>query len=401
MENETESVFDSVKDSLAALRAGEIVILADEKDRENEGDFVLAASLATPEKINFMLKFGRGIMCVPITREKAEKLSLQRMAANTDRFQTPFTVSVDAKDASTGVSVDDRLKAIKLLSEDSSLPSDFVRPGHMFPLVSAPFGVLERRGHTEGAVDLVHLAGLPQAAVIVEIMNDDGSMARLPDLLKLKEKFGLKILSIRQLVDFRLLNENLLEKVASPNVPTDFGEFNVFGFSDKVFGKEFIAVVKGSVEGKENVLTRVHSACFTGEILFSQKCDCRQQVSQSLELIAAQGGVLVYSLEHEGRGIGLLNKLRAYELQEKGLDTVEANNALGFEADKRSYAMPAQVLKALGVKSVRLISNNPEKIAGLERFGVSVSEVVPLKPDENPHNKGYLLAKKLKMAHRL
>ncbi|MBI4044423.1 MAG: GTP cyclohydrolase II [Candidatus Diapherotrites archaeon] len=394
-------MFGTVADSIGAIARGEIVILVDSHERENEGDFVVAASKITATQVNFMLRYGRGVLCVPVSEQKARALGFQRMTENSDRFQTPFTVSVDAKTVSTGVSVEDRLKTIKLISSGKSKPSDFVKPGHVFPLVSKNFGVLERQGHTEGAVDLVELAGMPGAAVIVEIMNEDGSMARLADLEKVAKKFGFKMLSIQELLDFRLAKEELLEKIASPRLPTEFGEFLVFGFQDKVLGKEYVAVTKGSVRGKRDVLCRIHSACFTGDILFSKKCDCHEQLVESLKLISKNGGVLVYALEHEGRGIGLINKLRAYELQDRGLDTVEANEKLGFKADNRNYAMQAQVIRALKIKSVRLLSNNPDKARALEKYGVVVSSTVPLRIKPNVHNKNYLETKKRKFAHLL
>lgn len=396
-----KETFDSLKDCLAALKKGEIIILVDSHERENEGDFLVAASKATAKQINFMLSNGRGVLCVPISEEKANNLGFERMTENSDKFQTPFTVSVDAKTASTGVSVEDRLKTIKLIASSGAKPSDFVKPGHVFPLVSKHFGVLERQGHTEGAIDLMKLAGMPQAAVIVEIMNEDGSMARLPDLEKIRKKFGFKMFSIQQLMDHRLANENLLGKIASPRLPTEFGEFRVVGFQDKILGKEYVAVAKGDVNGKHNVLCRIHSACFTGDILFSKKCDCHEQLVESLKLISKEGGVLVYALEHEGRGIGLLNKLRAYELQDKGLDTFEANEKLGFKADNRNYAMQAQVVRALNIKSVRLLSNNPEKVKSLQKYGVKVASRVPLRIQPNIYNKNYLETKKRKFAHML
>ncbi len=393
--------FDSVPECVAALKKGEIVILVDSSERENEGDFVILASKATKEKINFMVKQARGLLCISISAKKANNLGLHKMVGNTDKFQTPFTVSVDAKTASTGVSVEDRLKTIKLFCSKKAKPSDFVKPGHLFPLVSKIHGVLERQGHTEGSLDLVKLAANTDsdAAVIIEIMNEDGSMARLPDLVRVKKKLGLKMLSIQALVDYRFLHDDLLEEVASPFLPTQFGDFRLFGFSDKVFGKEYVALVKGIVKGKENVLTRIHSACFTGDVLFSKKCDCHDQLVESIKLIQKNGGVLVYGLDQEGRGIGLLNKLRAYELQEKGFDTVRANTALGFKADQRNYAMSAQVIRSLGIKSVRLISNNPQKISEITSFGVKVTQRVPLKTPVNKFNKEYLKVKKTMFSH--
>ena len=396
-----KGTFDTVEECVSALAGGKMIILVDSHEREDEGDFVVAASKATAKQVNFLLSNGRGVLCVPVSEQKAATLGFQRMTQNSDKFQTPFTVSVDAKSVSTGVSVEDRLKTIKLVSSSKTKAQDFVKPGHVFPLVSKHFGVLERQGHTEGAVDLMKLAGLSPAAVIVEIMNQNGSMARLRDLEKIRKKFGFRMLSIQQLVDYRLAREELLEKIASPRLPTEFGNFRVLGFSDKVLGKEYVAVTKGNVKGKHGVLCRIHSACFTGDILFSKKCDCHEQLVESLRLISKEGGVLVYALEHEGRGIGLLNKLRAYELQDKGLDTIEANEKLGFKADNRNYAMQAQVIRALKIKSVRLLSNNPDKVSALEKYGVKVKSRVSLKITPNVYNKDYLETKKKRFAHML
>ncbi|MEK6942341.1 MAG: GTP cyclohydrolase II, partial [archaeon] len=354
------------------------------------------------KKLNFMLKTARGLMCIPVTSAKASQFSLKKMAENTDQFQTPFTVSVDAKTAKTGVSVEDRLKTIRVLLSGSASPGGLVSPGHMFPLVAKEGGVLHRAGHTEGSIDLLKLAGLNPVAVIMEIMNSDGTMARLADLLKFKKKFGLKIVSLKSLIDFRLKTESLVEKVASPWLPTEFGDFTAVGFRDKIYGEEYVALVKGNVFGKKNVLVRVHSGCLTGDVFHSLKCDCRAQVEESLKSIEKEGlGVLLYISHHEGRGIGLLNKLRAYELQEKGYDTVEANMLLGFSMDSRDYGIGAQILRGLGLSSIRLLTNSPKKMAALEGFGLKIVEMVPIKSAPTKFNKKYLDTKKKKMGHLL
>lgn len=395
-------MLDSIKGAVADLKRGKMVVLVDDERRENEGDLVLAGEFASEKKLNFMLKNARGLMCIPITSAKAAQFSLKKMAENTDQFKTPFTVSVDAKTAKTGVSVSDRMKTIRTLLSGSASSTDLVSPGHMFPLVAKEGGVLHRAGHTEGSVDLLKLAGLNPVAVIMEIMNDDGTMARLADLLKFKKKFGLKIVSLKSLIDFRLKTESLVEKVASPRLPTEFGDFTAAGFRDKIYGEEYVALVKGSVFGKKNVLVRVHSGCLTGDVFHSLKCDCRAQVEESLKAIEKEGlGVLLYISHHEGRGIGLLNKLRAYELQEKGYDTVEANLLLGFKMDSRDYGIGAQILRLLGLSSIRLLTNSPKKMAALEGFGLKIVEMVPIKSAPTKFNTKYLDTKKKKMGHLL
>ena len=393
---------DSIEGAIAGLKRGKMVVLVDDERRENEGDLVLAGEFATEKKLNFMLKNARGLMCIPVTSAKAAQFSLKKMAENTDQFQTPFTVSVDAKTAKTGVSVEDRMKTIRVLLSESASPDGLVSPGHMFPLVAKDGGVLHRAGHTEGSIDLLKLAGLNPVAVIMEIMNSDGTMARLADLLKFKKKFGLKIVSLKSLIDFRLKTESLVEKVASPWLPTEFGDFTAVGFRDKIYGEEYVALVKGNVFGKKNVLVRVHSGCLTGDVFHSLKCDCRAQVEESLKSIEKEGlGVLLYISHHEGRGIGLLNKLRAYELQEKGYDTVEANMLLGFSMDSRDYGIGAQILRGLGLSSIRLLTNSPKKMAALEGFGLKIVEMVPIKSAPTKFNKKYLDTKKKKMGHLL
>jgi 3,4-dihydroxy 2-butanone 4-phosphate synthase/GTP cyclohydrolase II len=395
--NDLSKQFDSVESTVEALKKGEMVILVDSKDREDEGDLVLAAEFANEKNLNFMLSFARGLMCVPVSKKKAKQFSLKKMAENTDRYCTPFTVSVDAKTASTGVSVSDRKKTIQTIASKTTSQNDLVVPGHIFPLIAKDGGVLQRPGHTEGAVDLMKLAGLKETAVIIEIMNKDGSMARLPDLVEFKKKHGLKLLALSSLIDYRLKRESLVEKVASPKLSTEFGDFTAVGFKDKIEGNEYLAMVKGNVFGKKNVLVRVHSGCVTGDIFHSKKCDCQEQLTKSLEMIEKEKlGVLLYIKHHEGRGIGLLNKLRAYELQEKGMDTVEANLALGFKSDQREFGMGAQVLKKLGLSTIRLLTNNPKKLSALEGFGLKISQTIPIKIAPNCYNQKYLLTKKQK-----
>ena len=397
-----ETKFNSIEEASRELKSGKLVVLVDDEHRENEGDLVLAAELASEEKINFIIKEARGLMCIPITEGKAAQLGLRKMIENTDRFETPFTVSVDAKTASTGVSVKDRLKTINAIVSDSTVPEELVKPGHLFPLVSKKGGVLHRAGHTEGAIDLMKIAGLKPVAVIAEIMNDDGSMARLPDLLKFREKHGLMIVALKDLIRYRLKEESLIERVAATSIPTEFGAFEAVGFKDKVYGEEYIALVKGKVSGEKNVLVRVHSGCLTGDVFHSHRCDCNAQLHESLRVIEREGkGALLYIMHHEGRGIGLLNKLKAYELQDKGLDTVEANLKLGFKMDERDYGIGAQILRELGLTSIRLLTNNPKKLSALKGYGLEVTEMVPIKTTPTTFNKSYLLTKKQKMGHLL
>ncbi|AJF60847.1 MAG: GTP cyclohydrolase II [Candidatus Diapherotrites archaeon] len=397
-----ETKFNSIEEASRELKSGKLVVLVDDEHRENEGDLVLAAELASEEKINFIIKEARGLMCIPITEGKAAQLGLRKMIENTDRFETPFTVSVDAKTASTGVSVKDRLKTINAIVSDSTVPEELVKPGHLFPLVSKKGGVLHRAGHTEGAIDLMKIAVLKPVAVIAEIMNDDGSMARLPDLLKFREKHGLMIVALKDLIRYRLKEESLIERVAATSIPTEFGAFEAVGFKDKVYGEEYIALVKGKVSGEKNVLVRVHSGCLTGDVFHSHRCDCNAQLHESLRVIEREGkGALLYIMHHEGRGIGLLNKLKAYELQDKGLDTVEANLKLGFKMDERDYGIGAQILRELGLTSIRLLTNNPKKLSALKGYGLEVTEMVPIKTTPTTFNKSYLLTKKQKMGHLL
>ncbi|MFH1391657.1 MAG: bifunctional 3,4-dihydroxy-2-butanone-4-phosphate synthase/GTP cyclohydrolase II [Candidatus Diapherotrites archaeon] len=394
--------FDSILDSLESLKNGELIVLVDDENRENEGDLVLSAEKATVEKLNFMAKDARGLICVPITTEKASQLDLPRMTQNRDRFDTPFTVSVDAASGGTGISIKDRLLTIETILSKESKPEKLCRPGHVFPLVAKEGGVLQRLGHTEGAVDLMKLAGLEPTAVICEILNDDGSMARLPDLMDFAKKHDLKIVTIKDLIQHKLKDGLQVNKVANVNLPTEFGDFKAVGYSDVIEGREYIALLKGNVSGKQNVLVRVHSACLTGDVFHSKKCDCNSQLETALKMIEKEEqGVVLYIPHHEGRGIGLLNKLKAYELQEQGKDTVEANFALGFPMDKRDFGMGAQILVDLGLTTIRLMTNNPKKLKGLQGFGLDIVEQIPIKTDSNEYNGKYLETKKLKLGHSL
>ncbi|HZD59651.1 MAG TPA: bifunctional 3,4-dihydroxy-2-butanone-4-phosphate synthase/GTP cyclohydrolase II [Anaerolineae bacterium] len=397
-------MLDSIEEALQDLREGKIIIVVDDEDRENEGDFVIAAEKVTPEAINFMAKNGRGLICMPCTPERLDALEIPAMVHdNTSEQGTAFTVSIGAKGKiTTGISARDRAVTVQTVIDPNSKPEDISRPGHVFPLRAKRGGVLERAGHTEASVDLAKLAGLFPAGVICEIMNEDGTMARLPQLKKVAKKFGLKLVSVADLIKYRRRNEKLVERIAEVALPTNFGAFKAIGYRCSLDGKEYFALVKGDVNGKENVLVRVHSECLTGDIFHSLRCDCGDQLEAALNMIEKEGqGVLLYILGHEGRGIGLLNKLRAYELQENGRDTVQANNDLGFPADLRDYGMGAQILADLGLTSIRLMTNNPKKIVGLEGYGLHIAERVPLQVRTNDYNIHYLQTKKDKMDHIL
>ena len=395
--------FDPIATVISDIRRGRMVIVTDDADRENEGDLLMAASKVTPAAVKFMAKHGRGLVCSPITEERAQKLGLQRMVAhNRELFKTDFTVSVDATAGiSTGISAKDRSTTIRVLAQESSRPADLVQPGHVFPLQAKPGGVLQRAGHTEAAVDLARLAGLDPSGVICEILKEDGSMARLPDLVKFKRKHGLKLCSIQDLIAHRRKSEKLIEREETILMPTDYGDFDLHLYRSLVDGLHHIALVLGKISSGKPTLVRVHSECLTGDVFGSRRCDCGSQLHQAMKRIREAGsGVLVY-MRQEGRGIGLGPKIHAYKLQEQGLDTVEANEKLGFPMDLREYGLGAQILSDLGVRRIRLLTNNPRKVVGLEGYDIEIVEQLPIRSKTNPHNAKYLATKKKKMGHKL
>lgn len=395
-------MFNTIEEAIEDLKNGKMIIVVDDENRENEGDFLVLAEFATPENINFMAKYGRGLICTPMTKGIANSLDLNPMVErNTDNHQTAFTVSVDYKTTETGISAFERSETILQLVNAKSTPSDFRRPGHVFPLIAKDNGVLERQGHTEAAVDFAKLCGAVPAGVICEIMLDNGKMARVPQLQKIAEEHHLKFVTIADLIKYRYENEQLINRVASVKLPTSFGEFQMIGYSNQLNDKENIAIVKGNVEGDKAPLVRIHSECLTGDIFQSKRCDCGPQLHKSLEMIEEEGRGVVLYMRQEGRGIGLLNKLKAYELQEQGYDTVEANLHLGFPAEMRDYGLSAQILKDLGISKIRLMTNNPDKIEGLTKYGIEIVERVPVEIAPEPENKKYLQTKKLKMRHIL
>lgn len=404
MDENMKSPFCKVEEAIEDIRAGKMVLVVDDEDRENEGDLVMAAEKATPESINFMTKYARGLVCVPVSNEQASKLGLCLMVEeNTDRHGTAFTVSVDAtQGTTTGISAHERAQTARVLADPGSSPEDLRRPGHMFPLIAKKGGVLKRAGHTEAAVDLAKHAGLRPAGVICEVMNDDGTMARLPQLTEFAREHSLKILSIEDLISYRHVRDKLVERVATVQMPTEYGNFQAYAYRfllDDHMDHLHLALVKGDISGPDPVLVRVHSECFTGDVLGSLRCDCGPQLHKAMKMIEEEGrGVILY-MRQEGRGIGLLPKLKAYELQEQGLDTVEANVALGYDPDLRDYGVGAQILADLGLKDIRLITNNPAKIIGLEGYGIDVAERVPVEIQPNPYNQKYLDTKKTKMGH--
>lgn len=395
---------NTINEAIEEIRAGRVVIVVDDEDRENEGDFISAAELITPEIVNFMATHGRGLICVPLPEERCEDLELNMMVGhNTSLHETQFTVSVDllSPETTTGISAKDRALTIKSLVDPVTKPYQLGRPGHIFPLKARTKGVLRRAGHTEAAVDLTRLAGLQPGGVLVEIMNEDGSMARLPDLLRLSEKFGIKIISIIDLIRYRLGIESIVEMGEQVKLPTEYGDFDFIPFRQTSNGLEHAALVKGHWSKDEPVLVRVHSSCFTGDIFASKRCDCGQQLHKAMQMVEAEGkGVIIY-LSQEGRGIGLINKIRTYKLQEQGRDTVEANIELGFREDERDYGIGANIMRSIGLGKVRLISNNPVKRAGLEGYGISIVETIPLEIAPNPYNLHYLETKVTKMGHTM
>ncbi|MCB0397732.1 MAG: bifunctional 3,4-dihydroxy-2-butanone-4-phosphate synthase/GTP cyclohydrolase II [Flavobacteriales bacterium] len=395
---------NTIEEAIADIHAGKVVIVVDDANRENEGDFIAAARSATPELINFMATHGRGLICASITEERCEELGLEMMVSrNTSLHETPFTVSIDllGNGTSTGISASDRSKTVQALINPDTKPEDFAKPGHIFPLRAKVGGVLRRAGHTEAAIDLARLAGFEAAGVLVEIMNEDGTMARLPELMAISERFDLKVISIEDLIAYRLKHESLIQREVEVDLPTDWGHFHLIAFTQTTTKQEHLALIKGEWKSDEPVLVRMHSSCLTGDIFGSCRCDCGSQLHTSMEMIEKEGkGVVVY-MNHEGRGIGLLNKLKAYQLQEQGLDTVEANLELGFNVDERDYGVGAQILRNLGISKIRLLSNNPKKRAGLIGYGLEIVENVSLEIASNEFNKKYLETKKEKMGHTL
>jgi 3,4-dihydroxy 2-butanone 4-phosphate synthase/GTP cyclohydrolase II len=399
----TSGPFASIDDALDAIRAGRLVIVVDDADRENEGDLTIAAEKVTPETINFMARYGRGLVCLSMTPERLDELEIPLMVSqNSSRFETAFCVSIEAKGTtSTGISASDRAATVRAAINPATRPSDLARPGHMFPLRSRTGGVMVRAGQTEAAVDLARIAGLYPAGVICEIMNEDGTMARVPQLAKFAKRHGLLMVTIADLIKYRTRNESLVKRVSSAHMPTDYGDFRIVCFENAIDKQTHVALVKGDISSGEDIMVRVHSQCLTGDVLHSVRCDCGAQRDAAMARIEAEGrGIFLY-LHQEGRGIGLANKIRAYELQDEGFDTVEANERLGFKADQRDYGVGVQILKDLGVRSMRLLSNNPRKLVGIEGYGLSVSEWLPLEIPASDTTRRYLTTKKEKLGHKL
>jgi 3,4-dihydroxy 2-butanone 4-phosphate synthase/GTP cyclohydrolase II len=397
------SPFARIEEAIEEIRAGRFVVVVDDEDRENEGDLTIAAQFVTPDAVNFMAMHGRGLVCLCLTPERCDELGLRQMTdQNEAQFNTAFTVSIEARDGvSTGISAADRARTIQVAVDPTSTPSDLVHPGHVFPLRARAGGVLQRSGQTEAAVDLARLAGLTPAGVVCEIMKDDGTMARVPDLVEFCERHELKLVTVADLIEYRKRTEKLVERVVSVRMPTDHGDFQAVAYRETLTGKQHVALVKGDVAGKDGVLVRVHSECLTGDVFHSRRCDCGEQLARALARIEREGlGVLLY-LAQEGRGIGLLNKLRAYELQEQGLDTVEANIELGFQADPREYGIGSQILADLGLGTIRVLTNNPRKISGISGYGLSVVSQEPIEVVPNDYNRDYLDTKREKLGHTL
>ncbi|MGM0508611.1 MAG: bifunctional 3,4-dihydroxy-2-butanone-4-phosphate synthase/GTP cyclohydrolase II [Fusobacteriota bacterium] len=396
-------MLDKIKDAIEDIKKGKMVIVVDDDDRENEGDLIMAAEKITPEKINFMTKKGRGLICAPIDIDRANKLNLGPMVGeNTDKYGTAFTVSVDSKKGTTtGISAEDRSNTIKELMEKDVSGSDFRKPGHIFPLIAKSGGVLERAGHTEAAVDLAKLAGLKPGGVICEILNEDGTMARLPQLKKIAQKYDLKIISIEDMIKYRKQTEKMVRRLKTAKMPTKYGDFMIYSYENDIDNEEHVALVKGDIKGKEDVLVRVHSECLTGDVFGSKRCDCGNQLHAAMAMIEEEGqGAIIY-LRQEGRGIGLNHKIHAYNLQDQGFDTVEANNELGFKDDLREYGVGAQIIADLGLTTIKLLTNNPRKIVGLNGYGIKVTERMPLKVGWNKENEKYLKTKEEKLGHIL
>jgi 3,4-dihydroxy 2-butanone 4-phosphate synthase/GTP cyclohydrolase II len=397
-------MLDTIESAIEDIRNGKMIIAVDDEDRENEGDFIIAARTVTPETINFMSKYGRGLICVPLVEERCDELQLELMVNNnTALHETAFTVSVDllGHGCTTGISAHDRARTIQALIDPATTPADLGRPGHIFPLRAKKGGVLRRAGHTEAAIDLARLAGFEPAGVLVEIMNEDGSMARLPELEAMAKQYDFKLISIKDLIEYRLKTDSLIEEIVRVDMPTQYGHFKLIAYREKGSSAEHLALIKGEWTKDEPVLTRVHSSCFTGDILGSLRCDCGEQLHKAMQLVEKEGKGIILYMNQEGRGIGLVNKLKAYKLQEEGYDTVEANLHLGFPMDKRDYGIGAQILRSLGVTRLRLMSNNPRKRAGLLGYGIEIVETVAIEATPNPHNEKYLTTKRDKMGHEI
>lgn len=397
-------MLNTIESAIEDIKQGKLIIVVDDEDRENEGDFLTAAKNVTPEIINFMSKYGRGLICAPLVEERCDELQLDLMVNNnTALHETAFTVSIDllGNGCTTGISAHDRAKTIQALIDPATKPEDLGRPGHIFPLKAKRGGVLRRAGHTEATIDLARLAGFEPAGVLVEIMNEDGSMARLPELLEIAKRYDFKIISIKDLIEYRLKTDSLIEEVVRVDMPTKFGHFKLVAFREKHTQNEHLALIKGEWDKDEPVMVRVHSSCFTGDILGSLRCDCGEQLELAMQLVEKEGKGVVLYMSQEGRGIGLLNKLKAYKLQEEGMDTVEANLHLGFPMDKRDYGIGAQILRYLGITKIKLISNNPKKRTGLSGYGLEIVDTVPVKIKPNPHNERYLQTKRDKLGHQI